>query len=117
MTRASQTSDGQVNIIAEAFQRKSSTIEDISKRLSQPFYNTRNSNRRNKSNMLIQGQGLGNVEPHRVRKTLFIPDEKAETLKVISSARRISVTKNGKLSSSGNGTRKLSGKVTDILLE
>ncbi|CAL7947589.1 unnamed protein product [Xylocopa violacea] len=112
-TRASQTSDDDLaeivlkeksSIVSPKkkmfIKKRRSTLQDLSERLLEHFNYTYDSNLLNDTTISLHDHGLGKDEPRKVWKTVFIPDEKSETLKIVSSARKVSLNGNRKQSSS-----------------
>ncbi|KAF3422134.1 hypothetical protein E2986_04337 [Frieseomelitta varia] len=78
------------------FKKRRSTLQDLPERLLKYFGYSHDSTFVNKNVVSIHDHGLGENEPHKVHKTSIIPDEKTETLKIVSSVRRISIGDNKK---------------------
>ncbi|XP_026670528.1 uncharacterized protein LOC113464525 [Ceratina calcarata] len=97
VTRASQTSETDIKKLASRspslftpeLEKRRSTPTNLSRRLKKRFSFSRDPSP--KESTVMVHHNLSESEPHKVRKTSFVPDEKSETLKIVSSARRISV--------------------------
>lgn len=72
-------------------QEKRHTGYQLLERFLEHFNYSRESAVANEERLSIHDHHLGNHKPRKVQKSLLLPDEEAETLRVISSAQRISV--------------------------
>ncbi|XP_017762366.1 PREDICTED: uncharacterized protein LOC108552371 [Eufriesea mexicana] len=114
VSRASQVSNSDLlNIISKntstifspkkkQSKKRRSTLQEMSERLLKRFGYFYDPNLVNESTMSIHDHGLGKNEPRIVQRTSIIPDGKTETIKIVSSARTVSVENNKKWSSSGS---------------
>lgn len=93
--------------------KRRSTLQDMSERLLKRFGYFYDSKLVNESTMSINDHGLGKDEPYIVQRTSIIPDEKTETINIVSSAQTVSVGNNRKWSSS-NSRSEIIKKYIDI---
>lgn len=94
-----RTSSTSIPRVSQIFGRRRSTLRDLPEQLLASFGYSRNSNSVNESIVLMHDHALGKDEPHKVQRMLIIPDQETETLRVVASARRVSVGGSNKRSS------------------
>ncbi|XP_033184048.1 uncharacterized protein LOC117153794 isoform X1 [Bombus vancouverensis nearcticus] len=94
-----RTSSTPIPRVSQIFGRRRSTLRDLPEQLLASFGYSRDSNSVNESIVLMHDHALGKDEPHKVQKMLIIPDQETETLRVVASARRVSVGGSDKRSS------------------
>ncbi|XP_043579221.1 uncharacterized protein LOC122566265 isoform X2 [Bombus pyrosoma] len=94
-----RTSSTPVSRVSQIFGRRRSTLRDLPEQLLASFGYSRDSNSVNESIVLMHDHALGKDEPHKVQKMSIIPNQETETLRVVASARRVSVGGSNKRSS------------------
>ncbi|XP_048260640.1 uncharacterized protein LOC105667154 [Bombus terrestris] len=94
-----RTSSTPIPRVKQIFGRRRSTLRDLPEQLLASFGYSRDSNSVNESIVLMHDHALGKDEPHKVQKMSITPDQETETLRVVASARRVSVGGSNKRSS------------------
>nr|XP_012144608.1 PREDICTED: uncharacterized protein LOC105662967 [Megachile rotundata] len=78
--------------------KRKRSVQDQLERLLEHFNYSRDADVANENRVSTHRHSLGKDDPRRAEKLLSFPDEESETLRIVSSAERVSISNNKKIS-------------------